>query len=242
MLLSFSLNVMANPQSTNETNQPKKSVFDDKLREVHCNEMYRYVPKDRPRSEDDECFVGSKKVYTRYTPSNMGVIFNNKSNQPLYIYERDKKGISGMDYGVHPLQGTTWNMSDDLFKWVTVEQGGAQPFRTVDGQRIYREYPPYTSKPLIIAEDNKGVTFIKPGANTNPNEPALMMEYILRNYSLQNGKTIGPVETRDFVFYYASWCGDGTVDTDYGEKYDHGTKNGQAGFASTDCKSLVPKN
>lgn len=242
MLLSFSLNIMANPQSTNETNQPKKSVFDDKLKEVHCDKMYRYIPKNKLRSEDDECFVSHTKIYTGYMPKNMGLIFHNKSYQPLYIYEKDKNGILGIDSYIHPLQGTTWNVPKDLFRWTTVEEGGVERKVTTDGQRFVREYPPFGSKVVMIANDGKGVTFVKSGANTNPDEPALMVEVILRHYSIQNGKLVGPKKTRDFNFYYAAWCGDGNVDTDYGEKYDHGTKNGQAGFASTDCKSLVPKN
>lgn len=45
----------------------------------------------------------------------------------------------------------------------------------------------------------------------------------------------------EHLFFYPAWCGDGVVDSEYGEKFDNGTNNGKPGFASTDCQTKVPE-
>jgi hypothetical protein len=49
---------------------------------------------------------------------------------------------------------------------------------------------------------------------------------------------------KEHIFYYGSWCGDGVVDSQFGEKYDDGINNGKPGYASTDCqkKDSPPSN
>ena len=49
---------------------------------------------------------------------------------------------------------------------------------------------------------------------------------------------------KEHIFYYGSWCGDGVVDSQFGEKYDDGINNGKSGYASTDCqkKDSPPSN
>lgn len=52
-----------------------------------------------------------------------------------------------------------------------------------------------------------------------------------------DGKEIDAIKTHiSCQPYEITWCGDGIVDNEFGEKYDDGINNGKLGFASKDCK------
>lgn len=57
--------------------------------------------------------------------------------------------------------------------------------------------------------------------------PTMLITFTTNQYTVENGKKVGPVEHKEHAFLYSAWCGDGTVDADFGEKYDDGVNNGK---------------
>ncbi len=95
--------------------------------------------------------------------------------------------------------------------------------------------------------DGTSLRFLKGEPTFDRNAPMLRLTFETTTYGFTaDGKINGKDKSvhKEHIFYYGSWCGDGVVDSQFGEKYDDGINNGKPGYASTDCqkKDSPPSN
>lgn len=203
------------------------------LQEVSCS---RY---DLPTK--DQCFLG-ERIYVGNSILDLADSFNNKWNIPLFLFVgqdawwRDLASKVNIEF----LQWATWYKPKNFIN--------LNPERKFN-ERFAHEIQPGSSKVFIRNEEWSTLTLASVSNQTNYNKPVIKLTYETNAF---NGK-INPTSgswipdkdnfTKHFehAFYYASWCGDWVVDSQYGEKFDDGTNNGKPGFASTDCQTKTPE-
>lgn len=203
------------------------------LQEVSCS---RY---DLPTK--DQCFLG-ERIYVGNSILDLADSFNNKWNIPLFLFVgqdawwRDLASKVNIEF----LQWATWYKPKNFIN--------LNPERKFN-ERFAHEIQPGSSKVFIRNEEWSTLTLASVSNQTDYNKPVIKLTYETNAF---NGK-INPTSgswipdkdnfTKHFehAFYYASWCGDWVVDSQYGEKFDDGTNNGKPGFASTDCQTKVPE-
>ena len=101
-----------------------------------------------------------------------------------------------------------------------------------------------TSK--IIAKSTSALAFNSRPAHINYNNPVYQLTYTTKSFGsiTEDGEVYPDAENvtyhNEHAFFFPSWCGDGVVDTQFGEKFDDGINNGRPGFASTDCQKKNP--
>lgn len=166
----------------------------------------------------------------------------NHGNTPVYLFANDPFGNTGVEYDFRALQGTQWSIPTNPFEFVPANDWRNM---TVRGQNYpFRTWNPGETKDLVRMKSGYGV-FAPHIANTvDRNQPTLSLTYTTRTFGavknsqgeyVPNGKDLKV--HKEHVFYYSAWCGDGVVDSQYGEVYDDGVNNGKPGYASTDCKT-----
>lgn len=173
----------------------------------------------------------------------MADYFTNKNNFDVALFENTKLG-PGFTYEFKPRQnGVVYAVSPKtgMFKYTGIDTA-----YTINGSKYNAQIIPANSGKTLIAEtvDDSYFSIHKVAKNTNKDLPIMSLTYTTRVFAaIKNKKGVinftSPSVHKEHAFFKAAWCGDGVVDTQFGEKYDDGPNNGKPGYASTDCTKKV---
>lgn len=122
--------------------------------------------------------------------------------------------------------------------------GGWEAFNLKGVQYLARKIMPNNSPEKFVENvPGSSLVFVDIDKKADRNKPVLQMTFTTRTFgSFERNSVIYPDKSaitihKEHAFYYGSWCGDGVVDAQFGEKYDDGANNGKPGYASTDCQT-----
>lgn len=210
------------------------TTFAGENREVSCStNNYSSEYSHLWVSNSDQCFIG-QNVYLWYSITNLqDYLYNYSSNPNLKVVFFTNRS-DAFRYDFKTLQNSTWYYS------------GEPLMQKVAGDNMSKSWEPYIylnkwEKKLIAHSiGNSSIRLGDVSSSTNKDKPVAILTYTTKHHEFNNGSLSGPITHKEHTFYYASWCGDGVVDSRYGEKYDDGKNNGKPGFATTDCKNRVP--
>ena len=162
------------------------------------------------------------------------------------MFGKDPYGTPGYTVHTSVLQGNSSNWHADMtfestpnLTWYKISNKGTDYAYTTFKKGVRTEFT--KNRP------GTSIRFIKGEPTFDRNAPMLRMTFTTTTYGLTQDKKINGKDKnvhKEHVFYYGSWCGDGVVDSQFGEKYDDGINNGKPGYASTDCqkKDSPPSN
>lgn len=209
----------------------------NKLPEVSC---VRYG-----LSADQQCFEG-ERIYLKNGIEEIRDTMTNRWKENIYFFQKnpwtDEKGF---EVTFDPLQWTTWavprtmQIDFNTQDWINYNINGVKHL----GIKI----EPGETKSILRNGDSSPLVFVGLGnQQLNREQPFLKMTIKTNDHgTFWHNNTPYPNRKKihthyENVFYYGAWCGDGVVDTRFGEKYDDGANNGKPGFATTDCQSKPP--
>ena len=219
------------------TLEPRARYF---YEETSCSNYSQYADID---SNNDECFIGGTLyVSEALSVPYMGNYFTNKNNFDVAFFENTKLG-PGFTYEFKPRQnGVVYAVpKTGMFKYTGIDTA-----YTINGSKYNAQIIPANSGKTLIAEtvDDSYFSIHKVAKNTNKDLPVMSLTYTTRVFAAIKDKKgvinfTSPSVYKTHTFFKAAWCGDGVVDTQFGEKYDDGPNNGKPGYASTDCTKKV---
>lgn len=211
------------------------SAADNPLRTVGCESF------GLPTT--DQCFT-SDAVYLKQGLSSVGDMITNTETTPIFVFQNDPwNELPGVTTTSQALQGSTWAVP--FFEHIK-EATDWREF-TRNGKTYYaREIAGGATSQLLRSTSGGYLVFSSVPNSADPKKPLLQITFTTTAFAskLSNGITI-PDKTvtkthKEHAFFYGAWCGDGIVQTQFGEKYDDGANNGKPGYASTDCQTKVP--
>ena len=154
------------------------------------------------------------------------------------MFGKDPYGTPGYTVHTSVLQGNSSNWHADMtfestpnLTWYKISNKGTDYAYTTFKKGVRTEFT--KNRP------GTSIRFIKGEPTFDRNAPMLRMTFTTTTYGLTQDKKINGKDKnvhKEHVFYYGSWCGDGVVDSQFGEKYDDGINN-EIGRAS--CRERV---